>query len=119
MSNTHNAVSLATKKFIFFRLRYQIGYVYVDRLQSTLADKIEMLTIDAEKIILDFGGVKKVTRALKEVGHPRTAHAVRNWVRRNNIPIDSVLTLAYIARGNNQRFDLLDYVATKEKDNDA
>lgn len=71
-----------------------------------------MLTIDAEKMILDFGGVKKVVRALKEVNHPRTEHAVRNWVRRNNIPIDSVAQLAIIARRNNQRFDLLDY--TKE-----
>ena len=83
-----------------------------------MTDKIKMLTINAEKIIMDFGGVKKVTRALKEVGHPRTQHAVRNWVRRNNLPIDGIVTLATIARRKNQRFDILDYVQEKEKKND-
>ena len=78
-----------------------------------------MLTINVEKIILDFGGIKKVVRALKQADHPRSQHAVRNWVRRNNIPIDGVLRLAYIARGNNQRFDLLDYVTEEEETNET
>ena len=78
-----------------------------------------MLTINVEKIILDFGGIKKVCRALKEANHPRSQHAVRNWVRRNNIPIDGVLRLATIARDNNQRFDLLDYVKEEEETNET
>jgi len=74
-----------------------------------------MLTINAEKIISDFGGIKKVVRALKEADHPRSQHAVRNWVRRNNIPIDGVVSLAYIARRQNQRFDILDYTIGEKK----
>jgi len=95
-------------------LRIQFGYgMVIDSNRQRTTNK--MLTIDAEKMILDFGGVKKVVRALKEVNHPRTEHAVRNWVRRNNIPIDSVCHLAVIARRKNQRFDLLDYTKGEER----
>lgn len=68
------------------------------------------LTINARKLVQDFGGLSETTRGLNDIGHTITKNAVDKWRRRDSLPTESILAFAVLARSKNQRFDLLDYV---------
>jgi len=73
------------------------------------------LSINARLLVKDFGGLTVATRGLNDMGHTITKNAVDKWRRRDSLPTESILAFAVLAKQKNQRFDLLDYVVTKDK----
>ena len=61
-------------------------------------------------MVKDFGGVSATSRQLKDIGYVITPDGVDKWRRRNNVPFKAILHLAIMAKHENRRFDLLDYV---------
>ena len=57
-------------------------------------------------------------KALKQNGNAITLGAVDKWRRRNAMNLKSLLLLAMIAKENNRRFDLYDYIIKNEKDDE-
>jgi hypothetical protein len=73
------------------------------------------LSLNTSKIVKEFGGMTKCCKALKQNGNAITLGAVDKWRRRNAMNLKSLLMLAMIAKENNKRFDLYDYIITNEK----
>jgi|TARA_R110000822_G_scaffold53110_3_gene137028 hypothetical protein len=73
-----------------------------------------ILSVNARRLVKDFGGLTAATHGLNDVGHIITKNAVDKWRRRNSLPAESILAFAVLAKQKNQRFDLLDYVVEKE-----
>lgn len=68
------------------------------------------LTMDAKRIVRDFGGMTATARTLTEAGVPITRDAVDKWRRNSRVPSPHLCALAIIAKRRGQRFDLLDYI---------
>lgn len=75
-----------------------------------------ILSVNARKLVADFGGLTETFRGLNDVGHSITKNAVDKWRRRESLPTESLCAFALLARKKNQRFDLLDYIITREKE---
>ena len=73
-----------------------------------------MITVNAKKLVNDFGGLTATARGLVEVGLPTTKNAVDQWRRVKRVPTESLCGFALLARQKNQRFDLLDYIIVEE-----
>ena len=74
--------------------------------------------LNTKKIVREFGGMTKCCKALTAHGNPITLGAVDKWRRRNAMNLKSLLMLAIIAKENNKRFDLYDYIITESEVND-
>ena len=72
------------------------------------------ISLNTSKIVKEFGGMTKCCKALTQNGNPITLGAVDKWRRRNAMNLKSLLMLAVIAKENNKRFDLYDYIITEE-----
>jgi len=76
------------------------------------------ISLNTSKIVKEFGGMTKCCKALTKNGNPITLGAVDKWRRRNAMNLKSLLMLAVIAKENNKRFDLYDYIITEEINRD-
>jgi|TARA_B110000483_G_scaffold57198_1_gene71593 hypothetical protein len=76
------------------------------------------ISLNTSKIVKEFGGMTKCCKALTQNGNPITLGAVDKWRRRNAMNLKSLLMLAVIAKENNKRFDLYDYIITEEMKRD-
>ena len=72
------------------------------------------VALNTKKIVKEFGGMTKCCKALTQNGNPITLGAVDKWRRRNAMNLKSLLILAIIAKDNNKRFDLYDYILRDE-----
>jgi len=76
------------------------------------------ISLNTSKIVKEFGGMTKCCKALTQNGNPITLGAVDKWRRRNAMNLKSLLMLAVIAKENNKRFDLYDYIINEEMKRD-
>ena len=76
------------------------------------------ISLNTSKIVKEFGGMTKCCKALTQYGNPITLGTVDKWRRRNAMNLKSLLMLAVIAKENNKRFDLYDYIITEEMKRD-
>ena len=65
---------------------------------------------DSRKLVKDFGGITATARVLTADSYAISADGVDKWRRRNTVPFQAILHLIKIAKRNNQRFDLSDYL---------
>ena len=80
--------------------------------------KLMNISLNTKKIVREFGGMTKCCKALTQNGNPITLGAVDKWRRRNAMNLKSLLILAVIAKENNKRFDLYDYIIEEDNRND-
>ena len=76
------------------------------------------ISLNTSKIVKEFGGMTKCCKALTKNGNVITLGAVDKWRRRNAMNLKSLLMLAVIAKENNRRFDLYDYIIVKSENAD-
>jgi len=80
--------------------------------------KLMNISLNTKKIVREFGGMTKCCKALTQNGNPITLGAVDKWRRRNAMNLKSLLILAVIAKENNKRFDLYDYIIEEDNINE-
>lgn len=68
------------------------------------------IEFDSRQLVKDFGGLTATARQLTAHGHTISVDGVDKWRRRKTVPFTAIVHLCMIAKENNKRFDLLDYV---------
>lgn len=68
------------------------------------------LTLNAKGLIKDFGGPTRTMRRLNSAGYKITRDTIVKWQSRNSISLPALMALAVVAKNDNQRFDLHEYV---------
>lgn|GEM_PF-2229258 len=72
------------------------------------------LKFNTRKLVKDFGGRAKTARTLREHGVEITTDGIDKWNKRSSIPFKSIVTLCVIAKEENKRFEMLDYIESEQ-----
>lgn len=66
--------------------------------------------MDSKKLVKEFGGMRRLSRELKEVGVQISDNAISRWISRKRIPSNHLAAIALLAVKKQQRFNLEEYV---------
>jgi hypothetical protein len=75
--------------------------------------------LDCAAVVKHFGGLAKCSRLLRQYGVNVSVDAVEKWRRRQSIPANQLVNLAWIAKMERMRFDLYDFICGDTNDDGA
>lgn len=84
-----------------------MSIIFVDRNNQQIDMKLK---IDTERLIDDFGGNTKLSKALAEIGVLVTPGAVHKWKARESLPTERIAALTLLSRKQGRDFTLDTYI---------